>query len=211
MSLFEKRYVVKAWNEDEWFLTAKQLCEQVLKDSESDYNWFAPARELVKVCLHPSFPKQYAIPIRIAILNCFANIERRGNLGYDRHMVNLDDQAAIEDCFSYLYDVDFEEAVSARRYYLREIISKASYVRRLFDPLYHPGKTFINLRKQWIDSKVAEYISQKTIDFIHLQAKLRSEFATFVQTADAEGKFDEDERECNEEKKALFTGVINNI
>lgn len=69
MSLLEEKYTVVGWHNERYFMTAKQLCERVLTDSKSDYNWIASAAELVRVCTQPSFPQEYAQAIEIAILN----------------------------------------------------------------------------------------------------------------------------------------------
>lgn len=208
MSLFEKRYTISTWYGEELELTAKKIYEMVLEDSKSNYNWFASASELVGVCQNPSFPIQFAIPIKIAILNCFANIEYEGNCGFGRNVINSDDEKAITECYTSLYDIDLEEAMLARKHYLTEVISKASYVPMLFDPLYHPGPTFRKLREEWISSKVEKYISQKTIDFKQLIGELHSDFAEMIKTAEANGEFSEDEKRIIQERQTIFKGVF---
>ena len=86
MSFVEKKYMVTGHHGDIHSLTAKQLYEQILDDSKSDYNWIAPASELVKICKNTSFPTEYALAIKCAILNCFSNIEHRANCGGDRYI-----------------------------------------------------------------------------------------------------------------------------
>lgn len=157
MSSFEKKYKITG-HYGKYLLTAKQLYERVLNDSsESDYNWIASASELVRICEKTSFPTEYAIAIKCAILNCFANIEHGGNCGGDRYINDPADQKAVQKCYNSLYRVEDKEAVSARKRYLAEMITTASYIR-IFDLLYHPGPTFIELQEKWIKSKIPEYI-----------------------------------------------------
>ncbi len=150
---FKKRYMVTDDYGGMHLLTSKKLYERVMRDSKrSNYNWIAPARKLVRICKSRSFPIEYAIDIKIAILNRFANIEHLANCGGDRYMYDSADEEAVYYCYNSLYDINTEEAILARKRYLTEMINTASYVR-VFDSLYHPGPTFRNLRKDWGKSK----------------------------------------------------------
>ena len=204
MSFLEKKYTVNGWHGDTYSLTAKQLSERVLNDSKSDYNWIAPARELVRICKKSSFPDEEALTIKVAILNCFSNIEHRANSGGDRYRTDPEDEEAVEYCYNSLYGIDLEEAISARKYYLTEMISTASYVRVMFDSLYHPGPTFRKLREDWNKSKFEECISQENIDFKQLVKTLHNDFAETVKTAEANGDFEEDEKEDAESWKMFY-------
>lgn len=184
-------------------LTAKQLYERIVQDSKYDYNWIAPARELVRICKKTSFPAEYALAIKIAILNCFANIEHQANCGGDRYMDDPEDEKAVQYCYNSLYGIDTEEAVSARKRYLTEMINTATYVR-IFSSLYHPGPTFRKLREDFIKSKFEEYISQEKIDFKQLLETLNSNFSEIIMTAEANGDFEEDEKKDRESWKMFY-------
>lgn len=203
MSLFETKYIVTGHYGETYRMTAKQLCKRVIEDSKSDYNWIAPARELVKVCKKIGFPEEYALTIKIAILNCFANIEHRANCGGDRYRDHPADKEAVQYCYNSLYGIDTEEASLARKRYLTEMIDTAIHIR-VFDPLYHPGPTFRKLREDWSSSKFEEYISKESIDFDKLVERLKSDFAEIVKAAEANGDFVEDEKEDRESWKVFF-------
>lgn len=211
MIFLGKKYTVKGWHGDTYSLTAKQLSERVLNDSKSDYNWIAPARELVRICKIVSFPDEEALTIKIAILNCFSNIEHRANSGGDRYRTDPSDEEAVEYCCNSLYGIDSEEAISARKYYLTEMISTASYVMSIFDSLYHPGPTFRKLREDWRKSKFEEYISQENIDFKQLVETLHNDFAETVKTAEANGDFEEDEKKDAEEQAKFFRKIFDQL
>ena len=184
-------------------MTAKQLCERIKQDSKSDYNWISPARELVRVCKLPGFPIECAIIIKVAILNCFANIEHRANTGGDRYYTDPSDAKAVEYCYNSLYGVDAEEAVSARARYLTEMITMASYTR-VFDSHYHPGPTYRKLREDWSKSKFEEYTSKKNVDFKKLVESLKEEFIEIIKKAESNGDFEEDEKKDQEEWAEFF-------
>ncbi len=128
MSFFVRKYVVTDYHGRKHLLTAKQLYERIMQDSKHDYNWLAPARELVRICKKAKFPEEYAIPIKTAILNCFANIEHRANCGEGRYNDNQADREAVQYCYNSLYGINTEKVVSTRKKYLNEIISTATYV-----------------------------------------------------------------------------------
>ena len=203
MSFVEEKYMVTGHHGDTYSLTAKQLYERILDDSKSDYNWIASASELVRICKKTSFPTEYALAIKCAILNCFANIEQRANCGGDRYINKSADQEAVQECYNSLYGVEDEEAVLARRRYLAEIVATASYTR-IFDSLYHPGPTFRKLRKDWNKSKVQEYISKEKIDFKQLIEVLHGEFVEIIKKAEVDGAFEEDERAEKESWKKFY-------
>lgn len=209
MSLVEKKYAVKGQHGDIYSLTAKQLYEQISNNSKLDYNLIASASELLKICKKPSFPAEYELAIKCAILNCFANIEHRANCGGDRYIVMPADQEAVQECYNSLYGVKNEEAISARKRYLTEIFATASYIR-IFDSHYHPGPKFSKLREKWIKSKVQEYISQEKIDFKHLVEISHKEFVEIVKKAEIYGAFDEDKKAEIESWKNFYK-ILNNM
>jgi len=187
-------------------MTAKELYNRVMEDSKFNNNWIASAPVLVGLCKTPTFPAEYAIGIKVAILNCFANIEHGANSGGDRYRTDPADKTAIQYCYNSLHGVKSEEAISARKRFLSEMISTASYVR-IFDSLYHPGPTFIKLRDDWREAKLKELISKKNINFEKLIDVLRSSFTEMIKEAELKGEFVEDEKKDDEEMKEFYKKI----
>ncbi len=203
MSFIEEKYMVTGHNGEMHALTAKQLYKRVLNDCKSDLNWIVSANEILRICKKTSFPAEYALAIKCAILNSFSNIEHRANCGGGRDSVEPTDQEAVEECYNSLYGFEEKEAVLARKRYLYERIANASYIR-FKDTLYHPGRTFVKLQKDWNKSKAQEYISQEKIDFKQLVEVLHKEFVEIIKKAEAEGSFEEDEKVHKERMKELI-------
>jgi len=187
-------------------MTAKELYNRVIEDSKSDYNWIASASVLVALCKLPTFPAKYAIGIKVAILNCFANIEHGANSGGDRYITDPSDKKAVEYCYNSLYGIKSEEAVSARKRFLSEMISTASYVR-IFDSLYHPGPTFINLCNDWRKAKLGEWILKKNINFEKFMGVLRNSFIAMIKEAELKGDFVEDKKKDDEEMEEFYKKI----
>lgn len=176
-------------------LTSKLIYKRVLEDSKySDYNWIASASELVRICKRPFFPVIYAQGIKCAILNCYANNLQRKNCGLDSWINTREEEEAVQECYNSLYGFEAEEVVSARKRYLTEIITTVLPRPSSFTRLYHSGPTFSKIKKEWINSKVEEYISQNGIDFEKLVKVLHDEFEKLIRKAESEGAFEEDKK-----------------
>lgn len=187
-------------------MTAKELYNRVMEDSKSNNNWIASAPVLLTICNVPTFPAEYAIGIKVAILNCFANIEHGANSGGDRYRTDPADKKAVEYCYNSLHGVKSEEAISARKRFLSEMISTASEVR-LFDSLYHPGPTFIKLCQEWREAKLEAWISKRNINFEKLIDVLRSSFTAMIKEAELKGDFVEDEKKDEEEMAKFYEKI----
>lgn len=207
----KEKYLIHTWSGNEKLLSAKELYERVMEDCKSDYDWIAPARELVRICKKTSFPTEYAIDIKIAILNCFANIEHRANCGGDKYGEDPKDLEAVHYCYNSLYGLDKEEAINARKYYLSEMIKSASYVRSIFDSLFHSGPTYRDLCEQWRNAKFDEYISQKEIDFVEMLKTLRNDFVDTIKSAEENGDFEEDDKKREESDKKLAQSIMHSL
>ena len=115
-------------------MRAVDIYNTIMQQSkESDYNWIAPAIELVKLCKNPDFPREYAVEIEMAILTCFSNIEARVNSGGDKYVTKADDARAVQYCYDELgrlaQSTDNKELkksiTSVRTRYLKEMIRSA--------------------------------------------------------------------------------------
>lgn len=192
MRFFGERYLIQGWGDSEYVITAKALHKQVMKDCKSyyDYNWIAPARELVRICKKTGFPSDYALDIKIAILNCFANIEQDNCGGTYYINLNSADKEAVQYCYNSLYGIDNKEAIMARRRYLTEIIHNISF---FYLEDFYPD-TFRKLREDWCKSKFEEYFSKENIDFEQLGETLHNDFEQIIKKAESNGEFEEDKK-----------------
>lgn len=204
-----KQFSVKGWNGTKYQLTAKQLYERVLADSQSDYNWIASATELVRVCNDPDFPIEYAKKIKLLILNCFANLELKKE--YESHGKSTDAQA-VYSCYNSLQDTD-EDVITVKTKYLKAIISSVvkydSYSVRFHR---HLGPTYNKICKNWQQEKFDFYFKQNQIDFVRLRKILYVDFDDTIKEAEKEGAFvkdDEQERKLQEKfLDSLFEDFI---
>ena len=183
-------------------LTAKQLCLRIIEDSKSDFNWIAPARELIRVCKAPDFPEEYSVIIKTAILNCFANIEERANHGGDRYCIDSEDKKAVYYSYNSLFGSDDEDVIAARKRYLEQMIIRSTYYCSRYMPL-HYGKTFVKVRNEWNKTKFDSLLNEEFIDFESLLYEFHSSFIEFVDISDKAGVFEEDKKRYEQRMKAI--------
>lgn len=185
MSFFEKRYYIKGWKGNRYYLTAKQLYERV---SKSDCNLIASATELVRICNKPNFPKEYSEGIKIAILNCFAKLETKKGKGFN---LELTDKDAVYSCYNSLDGTD-EKIIKAKEKYLDAIIKAVTLF--FYKVPIHVGPEYSRVCNEWRKEKFDEYSSKKEIDFKSLIPKLKSDFEKTIKSAEEDGIFlEEDE------------------
>lgn len=192
MSFFEKKYEIKGWNGNTHSLTAKQLYERILADSKSDYNWIAPATELVRVCNEPYFPEIYSQGIKLIILNCFANLELQKEYPSNRKKT---DNEAVYSCYHSLLSTD-ETVIKVKEKYLTAIIT--GIIRYTKDEVRFPihiGATYTKICEDWKKAKFDEYASKEKINFEKLREDLYDDFEKTIRTAEEEGLFDEDDED----------------
>ena len=181
------------------FSKAKDLLYRIITDSKkSNYDWIASASELVRVCETADFPKQYAIQIKIAILNCFANLLQNENNSIrpkrtkrKTDITSQDDIDAVYDCYNSLFNIT--QAHEVRLKFLIEVIKSCSSARSGLDLPYHFGQTYIEKCNTWIDQQVKKCISQENINFHELKEELRKKFAEAVRTDEVNGCYRDEE------------------
>lgn len=187
MSIVERRYMVNGREGIKHCLTANQLYNKIMKDCKFDYNWIAPASELVRICRKESFPEEYANDIKIAILNCFAKLE----LITDDEVRCLDeDYEAVRFCYNSL-NKEEEKIIKAKQNYLKAVIRSVAF-NHYEIPIHH-GKTYFQKCDDWINSKFYENINEEEIKFPSFIEYLKQDFQNMIKNAEKEGVFQEED------------------
>lgn len=199
-----KKYHINGWRGKEYSLTAKELYERVMEDSKSNYNWIAPATELVRICKEPGFPKQYANEIKIAILNCFANIEVCKE--YPSRSESTA-QESVSYCYHTVSDAS-DMAKEAKRKYLKAIIHAITKYDRTSCRLFmHHGPALRKVCEDWEKEKFDEYICKKEIDFEEMRETLYVDFDKVIKDAEEKGVFKEDDEKHRESMRKIWSSL----
>lgn len=176
----EEKYIISGYS-TRHMLTAEELYNRILQDSESDYNWFVPAKEILRVCKRATFPDKYAIAIKVAILNRFSSIANRANANKKDYCLDFSDRLALDYCYNSLYGSTCENAISARKKFLTEMILLASNMSS-------SNSDFIRLREEWRSNILKEYISTEYIDCLNIIGRLRANFIETINNVKFEDK-----------------------
>ena len=178
----------------------KYIMEQ---SQESDYEWIAPALELVKICKDERFPRKYAVDIEMAILTCFANIEARVNRGGDKRVTKANDALAVQYCYDELgrlmtstNDKDLKKALnSVRTKYLLEMISSA--VNTTTRGQYFKCKAFRDLKEEVIAKSFAKYsMLEEQFNILDMYEEISDETEIIFSEANKNDMFIVDERDA---------------
>lgn len=205
MSLFEKKYAVKGWNGRTYVLTARQLYERILEDSKSDYNWIAPATELVRVCNKKDFPEWEATVIKTIILNCFANLELKRKCSSRGKPT---DKQAVYSCYHSLQGIEDERMIKVREKYLKAVIeATTNNTERQLRYSYYMGPCYVKVCKEWAKEKFEEWRSKEDIDFDQLKKYLYADFDKALKKAEEAGAFEEDDRKERERTRKFMESL----
>ena len=205
MNSFEKKYNITGWKGKKYSLTAKQLYERVLEDSKSDYNWIASATELVRVCNDPWFSERYVVPIKIIILNSFANLELQKEYYSNEEST---DAEAVYSCYNSLPNTN-KTAKKVKDKYLNAVITSVTKYNygsgEVRFPL-HIGPTYSKKVEEWKKKKFDEYVSAiMLLNFDQLKENLSADFNNMIKTAEQEGAFEKADNEYYEALERFYS------
>ena len=184
-------------------MSARKIYHTVMQNSrESDYDWIAPASELVNLCKNPKFPREYAVNIETAILTCFANIESRVNRGGDKYATKAEDAAAVQYCYDELgrleKSTDNKELKKTlnfvRTRYLKEMISSAVNTTIRGDYIYCDA--YGKLKEEVIGKYFVEYSVQEGFNIKDMYEEISDETDKIFRQAYESGMFKQAEDEA---------------
>lgn len=196
-----KLFKVNFRNGIEIKLPAKIILILVKIDSRRDYDWFASASELVRICKLSDFPQDVAILIEAAILNCYANIENSVQM-YPEENYN------VTFCYNSL--IEKTDYAKLRKKYISSILdSIIKYGISIDLKKRHFGKTYEDMCVDWKSRKLHfVYSEQRINDLRQLCQSFSDDFANIIQEAEQRNAFAEDEE--RERNLASFKRILRN-
>lgn len=197
MLFFKRIYLIRGWNSKGkrryHLMTARGLCNRIIDEaSKSNYNWIAPASELVRIIKKPHFPYDDAKPIMICILNCYADLETMKEVPSNKGP-NFED--AILYCYNTLcYSTD-REAQKARRDYFKALLNSICKYNNDLQMSKRFGEAYKKIITDWKNSMELEYFKTEPVkSLIVLKADMKKELNIILKNADENGVFDEDSK-----------------
>lgn len=200
-------YTFNDWNGNLRIMLASTIHKKVIEDSkQSNYNWIAPAKELINVCTKKNFPIEYSIDIMAAILNCFASLI---NIDDDTSYCKNTDIQAVYYAYNSLFDVKNETAIKARINFLNGFLSRICWNSWQF--LFHQGDSFTKVCNDWQTAKLNELILIKDLNFDKIKVSLEKDFINVIKEAEKNGVFVEDDKRAKEIQKKIIEDSVNDF
>jgi len=175
-------YTFMDWSGTPRTMRATTIHKKVLEASKkSNYNWITSATDLIYICNKKGFPIEYAIDIKVAILNCFATLinsekESRGK---------ETDIYAVYHAYNSLYVVENENVITARKNFIRGFLRKITLESLSF--LAYDTESYSKIYREWCERKSDELISIKEINFPAIKVLLIQDFKTLLNSKQKEG------------------------
>ncbi len=187
-------------------MRAKTIYKKTMEDSKkSNYNWFASTLDLIYVCTLKNFPEEYAINIKTAVINCYANLL---NDEFNSSPEKKEELEAIYYAYNSLFEIKEEIAIKTRYNFLNSYLTKIYHDSMSY--IIHPGKTINNLFETWKTNKINELLNIPVIDFNNITHLLKEEFQSTIKNAQKNGTFlSDDIAEENIQRKILNDWIEN--
>lgn len=188
------------WNDNRHEMTPDELLERIRNDSKSDWNWLAPATEIIKTISDPEFPEPIANELKGIILKCSARLLLSDMGGTKKGT----DQLAAAYCY---YSIHGKAGKRLKRLYRKNLlrsIVKYSYWVRPYNVNGEEWRAFCN---GWIKDTLQCFTKHSGVDFMRFEANLKTVFKKSIEHADKTGKFENDKIEYEK----LMKGVVNDM
>ena len=185
----KKKYLVNGWHGHRYWMRADELHLRVMNDSkESNFNWIASATELMRICNKQDFPDDYATDIKVAILNCFANLEGSRCGCYQEPT----DQKAVQEAYNSLPNSD-SRCLKVKRKYLYSVISAVE--SDYYEMPIHCGDTYTKFTNNWVEKWFTKFSKEEQIDFEWLRKLLNADFEKELLLLEHSGALEEEDNE----------------
>lgn len=194
-------FLIKDHNGKNHILKSSKIHKLVMeKSEETNYDWIAPASNLVSLCEQKKFPLEYAIDMKVAILNCFAELMNKKDLDNFKK----DDLDAVYYAYNslakyyannLLYKAKAEEINEARSNFLKAFLKNIIFNKYTF--LYR-GKSYHEFVDEWINQKFEELFFKDYIFFSYIKNSIKQEFYNDASTLEGKNVFFSDDEVAKE-------------
>lgn len=175
------------WNGDSHEMTPERLLDRIRDDSKSNFNWLAPATEIVRTISDPEFPEPIANELKCIVLKCFAELLVSNQYGHEKST----DQLAVAYCY---YSVHGKAGKKIKRLYRKNLVE--SVVRDFTLTSSHiRGEEWRMFCEAWKEDLLQNFPERIGVDFMRFGAKVVADYQKALESADRDGKFENDKAE----------------
>lgn len=182
------------WNGNRHEMAPEELLERIRKDSRSNWNWLAPATEIVKTISDPEFPEPIANELKKIVLRCFANVLLSNRIGTERPT----DQIAVAYCY---YSLHGKASKRIKRLYRENLIE--AVMRDVDRRTWHiHGEQYREFCGDYKKEAIHRFTGRDFgTDFMRFRTNIEADFEKALKQAEESGAFKEDEAQHEESMK----------
>lgn len=190
------------WKDNRREMTPNDLLKRIRDDSESNWNWLAPATEIVKTISDPEFPEPIANELKGLVLKCFAELLLSDVGGTEKST----DQLAVAYCY---YSIHGKAGKRIKRLYRENLLKsvvKGSYWERPFGAYDEEWRSF---RDGWKKDALQHFTERFGVDFMRFKTNAENDFRKSINCAERAGKFEKDKAEHIKFMRKIFEETLN--
>lgn len=185
------------WHDNRHEMTPAELLERIRKDSQSHWNWLAPANEIVKTVTDSDFPEPIANELKGRILKCFAEILLSDIAANEKPT----DQLAVAYCYYSLHGKAGKRAKRLYRQNLVQSVIKDSFWIKPYDVHGDEWRAFCT---EWKRGALQHFTKRFGTDFMRFRANIKADFKASIKRADKAGLFENDKAEAKKSREELI-------
>ena len=183
------------WHDTRREMTPDELLERIRKDSKSNWNWLAPATEIVKAISGSDFPEPIANELKGIILKCFADILLSDYSGTEKST----DQIAVAYCY---YSLHGKAGKHIKRLYRKNLIRATISYTGLW-AIHTRGKEYYAFCREWEKDALQHFTRRFGVDFMRFRINIETDFKSALERAEAAGQFENDKAEHEKSMQEL--------
>ena len=203
--MYDGKIWITDWHDHRHEMTPNDLLERIRSDSKSNYNWLAPATEIVKTISDPEFPEPIANELKGIILKCFAELLSSDRRGAQKST----DRLAVAYCY---YSVYGKVGRKVKYLYWKRLLDSAIKDWYQVSPLGVKGKKWRKFRDSWKKDALQHFTERFGTDFMRFEANIkvnfRADFEKFIRYTVDESEDDGKDRYIEKLAKDIWNATI---
>lgn len=191
------------WHNNRHEMTPEDLLERIRSDSASNWNWLAPATEIVRTISDPEFPEPIANELKGIVLKCFAEILLSDLDGNEKST----DQLAVAYCY---YSVRGKAGKRIKRLYRKNLLERVIKYSYWIKPYGADGGEWRAFCTSWMKDALQHFTILFGTDFMRFEANAKAYYEKAVRYADKAGMFENDKNEYREHIEKVVNSLFGN-
>lgn len=199
--MHDSKIWITDWHGNRHRMTPEDLLKRIRSDSASNWNWLAPATEIVKTISDPKFPEPIANELKGIVLKCFAEILLSDIVSNGKST----DQLAVAYCY---YSIHGKAGKQIKRLYRKNLLKRVIKHSHWVKP--YGAEEWQAFCMSWMKDALQRFTALFGIDFMRFEANIKAHYERAVRHADEVGMFENDKNKYEEFIKKVVCSFRSN-